>query len=216
MSTGTQSNILTTVKKGYQSVSKEVADFSYEKSDIPQDLIDECERLSKSSDEIYFIFDNSISDLVSNRYSSNKDEKREILIDQLINKVDKFHIGTEMYFREMPSRFSYYDTETKEINRYKKYKILTDFLDSVGFSPSREFNFGPEYDQSFTLSLEDKSFIIRVKPNLFLSIQCGFVNDHQNIIFDGFFSRSKIVESLKKESPSFEQVIRDIKLDIIL
>lgn len=216
MSAATQSSTQTTVKSGYQSKSREVSDFTYESSEIPHDLINECERLSSENDETYFIFDNSISDLINNRYLSNKQDKREILIDQLINKNEKYHIGTEMYFREMPSRFSYYDTETKQIDRYKKYKILTNFLDTLGFQSNREFNFGPEYDQSYTLSIEDKSFIVRIKPNLFLSIQCGFRNDHPNNIFDGFFSRSRIVESLKKESPDFTQIIRDIKLDIIL
>lgn len=216
MIAATQSNTQTTIKSGYQSKSREVSDFTYECSEIPQDLIDECEKLSRENDGVYFIFDNSISDLINNRYLSNKVEKREIIIDQLINKNDKFHIGTEMYFREMPSRFSYYDTETKQTDRYKKYKILTDFLDTLGFISNREFNFGPEYDQSYTLSIEGKSFIARIKPNLFLSIQCGFINDHPNNIFDGFFSRSRIMESMKKESPNLIEVIRDIKLNTII
>lgn len=219
----TQSN---TVSNGLQTSqirqsahgrSKEVSDFTYEKSDIPQSMIDECENLSLETDEVYFIFDNSVSNLIKKRYEREIDKKREIIIDNMLNTGDRFHIGSSMYFTEMPSRFSYYDTETKETDRYKKYKILTDFLSMAGFTPNTEFNFGPEYDQSYTLSIDDKSFIVRVRPNLFLSIQCGFLsNYHQNIIFNGFFSKSKISGSLKKESPNFTSLVRDIKLDIIL
>ena len=218
MKMATQSNIV--VKSGYQSKSKEVSDFTYENKEIPQSLIDECEKRFIDSGEIHFIFDNTVSNIIKNRYDS-KAEKREILIDDLLDDSYttslNFHIGSELYFREMPSRFSYYDTETKETCRYKKYKILTNFLDTLGFSPLSEFNFGPEYDQSYTLLTSGKNIIIRVKPNLFLSIQSGFTDDyHQRIIFDGFFSRSKIMESLKNELPNFTEVIRDIKLNTIL
>lgn len=221
MTVATQSNIQTSqVRQPAHGTPKEVLDFLYESSDVPQSLIDECERLSLENNEIYFIFDNSISNLIKSRYASNKEEKREMVLDNIIGTEDKFHIGTELYFREMPSRFSYYDTETKELGKYKRYKLITDFLGIVGFQPAREFNFGQEFDQSYTLTIneeEKKTFIIRIKPNLFLSIQSGFTdNGHPNKIFDGFFSKSKILNSLKKENPNFTSVIRDIKLDIIL
>jgi hypothetical protein len=221
MSSATQSNItLTTTSSGYQSKSVEVQEFSYEKSKIPQYMIDECEKRSHEIEEVCFIFDNSISNLIKNRYLNDKVEKREILIDQVLEEgeenIEKYHIGSELYFKEMPSRFSYYDTETKETDRYKKYKIVTDFLNKLGFSPNIEFNFGPEYDQSYLLRINEKSFIARVKPNLFLTIQEGFTEEGSpNNIFDGFFNRSKIIDGFKLY-PDIFSIIRDIKLEQIL
>ncbi len=219
MNAATQSNI--SIKStGYQSESKELDVLIYEKSDIPKYLIDRCEELSIENNETYFIFDRSISNLIKSRYTLNKQEKREILLDELVSDDDKFHIGTELYFREMPSRFSYYDTETKETNKYRKYKIVTDFLEKIGFSPNREFNFGLDYDQSYILMFDEpqRSYIIRIKPNLFLSIQSGFTHTGTpNNIFDGFFSRQKILDSISKDSPSiFLSIIRDIKIESIL
>lgn len=46
MSLDTQSNIINITSTGYQSKSREVQEFSYEKSEIPQHLIDECEKRS--------------------------------------------------------------------------------------------------------------------------------------------------------------------------
>lgn len=116
----------------------------------------------------------------------------------------------------MPSRFSYYDTETKETDRYRKYKIVVDFLTKLGFTPNVEFNFGPEYDQSFLLKMNDISFIARVKPNIFLTIQEGFTDEGSpNNIFDGFFNRSKILDGFKNY-PEIFSIIRDIKLEQIL
>ena len=217
MSAGTQSNINITSSLGFSTPSKEVGEFKYEKSEIPKELIDMCETLSIEKGETYFIFDKSISNIVKSRYINNKEEKREILLDNIISDSDKYHIGSEIHFREMPSRFSYYDTEIKLTDRLLKYKFVTDFLNTIGFIPNREFNFGPDMDQSYNLVIYNKTYITRLKPNLFLSIQSGF-NDtsHPNIIFDGFFSKSKIIDSLNRDSPNFKEIIRDIKLNIIL
>lgn len=217
MSLATQSSI-TITSSGYQSKSREVQDFSYEKEEVPQYMIDECEKRSIETEEVCFIFDNSISNLIKNRYLNDKVEKREILLDQVLGEgdIEKYHIGSELYFKEMPSRFSYYDTETKETDRYIKYKIVVEFLSRLGFTPNVEFNFGPEYDQSYLLKINDKSFIARVKPNLFLTIQEGFTDEGSpNNIFDGFFNRSKIIDGFNKY-PDIFSIIRDIKLEQIL
>ena len=213
MSLGTQSKI--EVKSaGYQSKSIEVLDFKYENSEVPQDLIDQCEKASESFGETYFIFDNSVSNFLKSRYMDDKSLNREIKIDEILGHDEKFHIGSETYFREMPSRFSYYDTETKECNRYKKYNIVIDFIKSLGFSPS-EFNLGPEFDQSFTFKHEDINLILRLKPNLFLTIQDGFTDSfHPNNIFDGFFSKSKIFKAVTDRIPI--DVIRGLKLKEII
>ena len=213
MSLGTQSTV-EVKSSGYQSKSMDVLDFIYERSEIPKDLIEECEKSSLEMGEIYFIFDNSVSNLIRSRYEDDKSLKREMNIDEIIGYDEKFHIGSESYFREMPSRFSYYDTETKECDRYKKYKIVTEFLKSLDFKPS-EFNLGPEYDQSFIFQHEDIHLILRLKPNLFLTIQDGFTDSfHPNNIFDGFFCKSKILNSVRERIPS--DLIRELKLNQIL
>jgi hypothetical protein len=138
-----------------------------------------------------------------------------MIVDDLLSEDDTYHIGSEMYFKELPSRFSYYDTETKEIDRYKKYKMMTDYIESLGFSPNIEFNFGPEYEQSYTLKIKDIQLIVRIRPNLFLTIQVW--NElGVRLIYDAFFSRSKILQALKSEHEDFISIIRDLKLDIIL
>lgn len=194
-------------------------DVVYEKSEIPKYLIDRCEELSIEEDKTYFIFDKSISNLVRSREVSEKQEKREIILNELIESDDKFHIGTETYFKEMPSRFSYYDTETKETNRYLRYKMVTDFLEKIGFEPNREFNFGLDYEQSYIISSTGDPLspyiTARIKPNLFLSIKSTDSASNILYIFDGFFSIPKILDSFNR-IPNFTQIIRDIKIYNIL
>jgi hypothetical protein len=196
--------------------SKEIGEFKYENSPISLDLINKCNSLSIEYGETYFIFDKSISNMIKKREEKKK-EKREILIDDIMDdENEKYHIGTDIFFKEMPSRFSYYDTETKETNRYKKYNILVNFLNKIGFVSNTEFNFGPEYDQSFLLKIEEKSFIARVKPNLFLSIQEGFYESgNPKIIFEKFFSRKGIIKSLSSYI-ELKSNLLDLKLEEIL
>lgn len=211
---------------GGTSKPKELRSFKYERSEIPEKMIQDCNNASLLEGKTYFIFDTDISTTVFEHWkkSATKEEKREIIIDQIfrndpMNQV--YHIADETYFHELPSRFSYYDTETKESDRYKRYKIVTDFLNILGFVSDEMFNFGPEYDQSFILQIGEwrskKSLIARVKPNLFISIQSGFTkSDGVKYIFDGFFSKSGILEALSKDTPEIIEIIRELKLNNLL
>lgn len=196
-------------------MSKEEHFLSYEKSEIDKLLIDECERLSIENDEIYFLFDTKLSSFINKRNAKSKEDKRDNVISELLEN-SHYHIGTELDFKEMPSRFSYYDTETKLTCRYEKYKLVVDFLNSLGFQPS-ETNLGQEMEQSFILECDNSlKIIIRIQPNLLLKI----ITQNEggiNTVYNGFFSKAKIYESFTKESNNELKVtIRDSKIKNIL
>ena len=147
----------------------------------------------------------------------NKEEKRDFSLTELLS-VDKYHVGSELYFREMPSRFSYYDTETKLSCRYKRYQIVVDFFKRMSFESS-EFNLGPEYEQSFTLESIDGDevlkYILRIRPNLFLNISAITKDGIASI--DLFFDKSKILEFIKETSnDNYKEIIRNITIEQIL
>jgi hypothetical protein len=192
--------------------------FTYEKSEIDQYFIDECEKRPEETGETHFLFDTKLSHFVKRKNILNKEDRRESDLSELLES-DVYHIGTEMDFNMMPSRFSYYDTETKLKCRYEKYSLVLDFIKSLGFEAS-EFNFGPEMEQSYILELRDgedlEKFVIRLQPNLFLKL---IVQDYNgfNPIYNGFFSKSKIFEAIDKHSGNLSKVlIRDAKLKNIL
>ena len=193
---------------------KEFGDISYERSEIPQSLIDDCNNLHLETGEIHFIFDNYVSNKLKSRYTS-KEEKRDINLSELLSS-DKYHVGNELYFREIPSRFSYYDSETKLSDRYKRYNELVNFFKRLSFTPS-DFNLGPEYEQSYTLTIIENNellqkYILRIRPNLFISL-----SDNSNSNIDLFFNKSKIFDFIKKTSgENYKSIIRDIKIEEIL
>ena len=181
---------------------------NYERSEIPQELIDECERLQEEDvDSTYFIFDSSITTNLLSRHSS-KEDKRELVLTELLSD-EKYHIGNEYNFNELPSRFSYYDTETKLTDRYKRYNYVISFIKKIGFVPS-ESNFGPEFEQSYILVIGGCKFIIRLRPNLFLDIVIDGGKP-----YSGFFKKSAILNTLGRYC-DITGIIRDIKLDQIL
>lgn len=192
---------------------------SVEKSDIPQELIDECEDLSIKNDNIYFIFDSNTSSTIKSRLSSTKSEKRDNLIDSIID-VEAYYIGTDVEFISLPSRFSYYDTETKLLGRYKRYQFVVDFFTKLGFIPSMS-NFGPEFEQSFILEIREGSLfkqkiVVRIQPNLFIKMS---IQDYESLnnVYSGFYSKSKIYKSLSEYSHDlYKSILRDAKLEDIL
>lgn len=192
-------------------------ELTYERTEVPQELIDECDRLAKETGETQFIFDSNMSNKIANHYN-NKEEKREATID-LILSDSVFHIGSETHFKELPSRFAYYDSEIKLTDRYKRYDYVVSFLKGLTFEPSFS-NVGREYEQSYILELTEHNqfykFIIRVSPNLFIKI-IFFSEEGQKIPYEGFFNKSKILESLQKNCPSsYKEIIRERKLEDIL
>jgi hypothetical protein len=188
---------------------------------LPQHLIDKCEKLSSENDMIYFIFDKSETNTINLKLRPNKETERDIKIDDLIG--EDFHIGTFEDFNDMPSRLAIYDTETKLIGRYDRYKLVVNLFTKLGFEPSIN-NFGPEFEQTFSLSLnQDGEFgefwLVRSQPNLFLSIKYSNYTESQasNIeVFNGFFNKSKILQSLSNSGESLKQIIRDIKIESVI
>jgi hypothetical protein len=196
---------------------QEESSWEYERSEIDQYFIDECEKRAEETGETHFLFDTKLSHFVKKKNILNKEDRRESDLSELLEN-DAYHIGTEMDFNQMPSRFSYYDTETKLKCRYEKYSFVLDFIKSLGFEPS-QFNFGPEMEQSYILELrEDKyveKFIIRLQPHLFLKLI--HMKDDFNTIYNGFFSKTKILEAIDKQSGILSKVlIRDAKIKDIL
>ena len=193
------------------SDSKEECTFEYEISEIEQHFIDECDRLAEETGETHFLFDTKLSNFIKKKKSINKEEL--CLLEE-----EAYHIGTEIDFGAMPSRFSYYDTETKLKDRYEKYAFATRFIESLHFVPS-EFNLGQEMEQSYILDLREgedmEKFIIRLQPNLFLKII--HIRDDFNTIYNGFFSKRKMFESIDKHSGKLSKIlIRDSKIKNIL
>jgi hypothetical protein len=153
--------------------------------------------------------------MVSNRIKTNNQITPEILRDEKLNILledeDSYHIGTEDDFRGLPSRYSYYDTETKLIGRYRRYDFVTAYLSKIGFTPVIT-NLGPEYEQSYLIELPEEKFICRLKPNLHLKIIYQNADGIDNI-FEGFF-KLKIFEIMK--SVAGVSFVRDLKLSQIL
>jgi len=196
---------------------KEESKWEYERSEIDQYFIDECEKRAEETGKTHFLFDTKISHLIKRKNILNKEDKRESDLSELLEN-ETYHIGTEMDFNQLPSRFSYYDTETKLSCRYKKYSLVVNFIKELGFEPS-EFNFGPEMEQSYILDLkegeESEKFIIRLQPNLFMKLL--HMKDDFNVIYNGFFSKKNIFESIDKHSGHLSKVlIRDAKIKDIL
>jgi hypothetical protein len=191
----------------------EPIDFNYKEDDIKQSLIEECEELSIKNNKTYFIFD----DMISNRIKTNNQPTSELLRNEKLNLLleddDSYHIGTEDDFRGLPSRFSYYDTETKLIGRYRRYDFVTAYLTKIGFV-AQITNLGPEYEQSYLIELVDEKFICRLRPNLFLKIIYQNLECEQKTIFEGFFKKTEIFEIMKNVAGA--SFARDLKLSQIL
>lgn len=182
---------------------------------IPQEIIDECENLSKLDGKTYFIFDTHFSNEISKiKYPNiSKSLERDHKISEILNENTKFHIGTIDDFKEIPSRFAHYDTEIKLTNRYKRYDYVINYLQSLGFNPS-QFNLGKEYEQSYIIEITGKfKIVIRVKPNLFITILTQTEDDrYLKIRYDGFFNKVKIMDVCKNTHTKITQTMKDLKL----
>ncbi len=184
----------------------------FEDSDISQELIDECN--NKSNGETLFIFDNRISNIVSEHFSKNSKETRvNNNIDLLFG--NKYYVGDVLEFRDLPSRKSFYDTETKMIGE-SRYNYIYNYITNLGFKPS-EWNMGREYEQVF--SMEGLICVyLRLTPNLFIEIEHTNIdssyssivgNTGNTIVYKGFFSRKQIESILTTEHK------RDRKIEIL-
>jgi hypothetical protein len=180
---------------------EEIGDLKIETADVEQILIDECERLAEETGKIHFLFDTETSLKIKRLSTQNKENKRDILLSELFDD-DIYEVVDENAFREMPSRFSYYDTETKLTCRYKKHSYAIDWFKKIGFK-SGEFNYGAEYENSFTLNLEEGyKLIIRLQPNLTLKLT--HAEELHTVIYSGFFSKINILNAIEKRLPDFK------------
>ena len=186
-------------------------------SEVPQSLIDECERLCKDG-KTRFIFDKHLTNAARKRISHSKKERKDI-------NLDEYYISDESEFNLMPSRFPYYDTETKMTCRWTKHKVVTEWFEKLGFKPGLS-NVGPEMEQSFTLSVYDDETggilykcILRIQPNLFVNLIAEHGDFIENIktMYKGFFKKSEILRLLNETSPSiYKMIVREVKLEEIL
>ena len=189
--------------------------FTYERSGIPQSLIDECNQLSEDG-KIYFIFDKKIKNIV-NRNNTSIEVLRDNRLDEILDDECKYYIADENEFNSMPSRFAYYDSEIKLSGRYDRYNHVLDFFKILNFEPGFG-NFGPELEQAFfyIVNYESVSYkiIVRIQPNLFIHIKKVDENGREKT-YNGFFSKSRIYDFLKSAmgDSEFKALVRDSKLE---
>ena len=175
-------------------------------------LIDECEKLAEETGRIHFLFDNETSLKIKKLKETDKENKRDILLSELIGD-EIYEVADENGFREMPSRFSYYDTETKLTCRYKKHNYAIDWFKKLGFTPNLH-NYGAEYENSFILDLENnEKIIIRLQPNLTLKLI--HASELLITIYSGFFSKVNILSAIEKSITNYKSFVRDAKLEIV-
>lgn len=189
--------------------------FTYERSGIPQSLIDECNQLSENGN-IHFIFDKKIKNIV-NRNNTSIEVLASSRIDEILDDECKYYIADENEFNSMPSRFAYYDSEIKLSGRYDRYNHVLDFFKILNFEPGFG-NFGPELEQAFfyIVNYEGVSYkiILRIQPNLFIHLKKVDENGREKT-YNGFFSKSRIYDFLKSAmgDSEFKALVRDSKLE---
>jgi hypothetical protein len=190
-------------------------------SEVPKSLIDECERLSQDG-ITRFIFDKHLTNTARRRISQSKEEKRDITIDEVLS--DEYYISDEDEFNLMPSRFPYYDTETKMTCRWSKHKMVISWFQKLGFQPGMS-NVGPEMEQAFTLSVYNDETggilykcILIIKPNLFIQLlaEHGDFIENRKTVYKGFFKKKEILRLLDETSPEiYKMIVREVKLEEI-
>lgn len=209
-----------------ESESKAENAFDYERSEIEQYLIEECERLAEETGKTHFLFDTKLTGFIKMKRAYDDAARRDIKLDTLLEE-GAYHIGTEEEFEEMPSRFSYYDTETKSKCRYEKSRIAIEFFKNIGFEAS-PFNYGTEMEQAFIFESTEKAsegskmeiildkFIARIQPNLFIRLLVQ--EEGLKTAYVGFFSKKKIFEVIERnlKNSTTKILMRDAKLKVIL
>lgn len=181
-------------------------------NEIPKNLIDMCNNISEETGLIHFIFDKNTKSIINRNNNKKIDEIRDAKIDEILDDEESYYIGNENEFNVMPSRFSYYDTETKILGRYNRYNYILSFINEFGFQPGFA-NYGPEFEQSFFLIVESGKIILRLQPNLNISLR-RIDHDGDQKVYSGFFSKSRIYNYLKNiiGESELQSLVRDIKL----
>jgi len=185
-------------------------------NDVSISLINECNRLSKETGIIHFIFDKDTKNIINRNNNKKIDEIRDSKIEEILDDEESYYIGNENEFNALPSRFSYYDTETKLVGRYNRYDYVLKFVKDFGFQPGFA-NYGPEFEQSFFLNIQSGKLIIRIQPNLHISLRR--IDENGDVrVYNGFFSKSKIYNYLKNiiGDSYLKSLVRDVKLKYLL
>lgn len=198
--------------------------------EVPIELIQECERLAELKGGVYFIFDTYSRNYIESSKFVDKSEKREYIFDKK-DEEELLYIGDENDLNELSSRYIYYDTETKQTDRYKRYQVALDFLKRIGFEPS-ENNLGMEYEQVFRMNeiYEDTevSVEIRINQNLLVKTSysrstktsAGYSGEAGPMNHGVFFREKRIMETLNRvkwSNPNFmKQKIRDVVIQTLL
>lgn len=194
---------------------EDYSNFTYERSDIPQSLVDECNQLSENGN-IFFIFDKKIKNIV-NRNNTSIEVLRDNRLDEILDDECKYYIADENEFNSMPSRFAYYDSEIKLSGRYDRYNHVLDFFKILNFEPGFG-NFGPELEQAFFYIVNyggvSYKIILRIQPNLFIHLKKVDENGREKT-YNGFFCKSRIYDFLKSAmgDSEFKALVRDSKLE---
>lgn len=202
----------------YDGHVEDYSTISYERSNIPQNLIDECNKLGENGN-IFFIFDKKIKNIVNRNKSTPdlRDSKIDEILDKNYHEESKYYIADENDFNSMPSRFAYYDSEIRLSGRYDRYNHVLNFFKILNFEPGFG-NFGPELEQAFFYisNYEDISYtiILRIQPNLFIYLKMVDENGREKT-YNGFFSKSRIYDFLKSimSDSEFKSLLRDSKLE---
>lgn len=194
----------------------EITDKLPDNNDVSISLINECNRLSKETGTIHFIFDKETKNIINRNNNKKIDEIRDSKIEEILDDEESYYIGNENEFNALPSRFSYYDTETKLVGRYNRYNYVLKFVKEFGFQPGFA-NYGPEFEQSFFLNIQSGKLIIRIQPNLHISLRR--IDENGDVrVYNGFFSKSKIYNYLKNiiGDSYLKSLVRDVKLKYLL
>jgi hypothetical protein len=188
-----------------------------------EELIKLCEEKSLEYDQTYFIFDYSTTNTILLKQTHDIAEKRDLKIKSISEENPKFYIGDIGEFDMLPSRHSYYDTETKISDVYKRYDYVIKFIRDLGFSPS-EWNLGREYEQNFHMCIDNdmvSKFNLRIHPNLFIEISYITMDpkfpDLFTNVFKSFFNKKAILESMSScNKHALIRYIRDYKIEQLM
>lgn len=180
------------------------------------ELIKECERLKEKNGENYFIFDKKITNQIDLHFSKNDVQiKRDIIINGLLSS-DLYCIGSLYDLYMLPSREIFYDTETKESCKYKRYKKVLNFILSLGTKEGPS-NFGQEYEQSFIIETKDIFYKFIIKPNCFIEIIISSEENPRKTIYRDFYNEKKIINIISEQKDiTLKSVIRDYKIKNII
>jgi hypothetical protein len=183
------------------------------------EIIEYARELSKETSETTCIYDAQQIHLFNRPVT--KSEIRNHKIESILN-TDFFIIDSSEIILDYPSITTYYDTETDSSDILTRHQRVTEFLESIWFTPSQFIDEEEEdalnnielhtiYETHF-VSKSLKNISIRISPNLLTKIIIYSYEPNKEITF--FFNKSEIMRIIEKEAPV--EWKRDIKIESIL